>query len=753
MRPKPPVSAAAAALVTVLVSLALAPPVTAVSSQSWQMRERDDFETADLTTVALAEDGALSLAPPLGLLYEADQPYLWAIAQDPAGAIYAAGGNDGVIYRIDASGGGREFFRAAEPEVHALAIDRKGRVYAGTAPGGRIYRIEPDGGDASTFETGEQYVWAMAFDDAGNLYAATGTEGRIIRVGQDGEGELLFDSAETHLRALVRTGDGAFLAGSAGQGLIFRVAADGAASVVYDTPGEEVVALAAGPDGTIYAAVASSSRRGGPMRPPQGAAMPELPKEAAEAMAEEEGEAPDASGEVPPQQQQQQQAQPQVRVSTHGLVLVISPDGYGRTIWEGENEVILSLAVVSAGRVLMGSSVEGRLYALDPERDEISVIAEAASGQITALAPRAGADGKGDEVLIAGSNLGTVALLRSGHAPSGTVESPPLDAKSFARWGRISWKADLPRGTAVTFQGRSGNTEDPDRTWSEWGEELTDSKSAVLDLPAARFLQWRAVLETDDPGRTPVLHEVTVSFLQRNLPPEIAQVAIHRAGEQRPGAAPGRAGSRGRPQNPAAAANAAAAAAQAAVGAGPGPEPAVRYIAWNASDPNGDRLSYRVEYRGADESTWKLLKDDQEETFYRLDTTAMPDGTYVVLVTASDAPGNARDEALTAGRLSPHFDVDNTPPRVERLKAELASPAVRLQFTVSDTFSAVRRTAYAVNAGDWVEAHPDDGMNDDLDETYDLMVADLPPGEYSIVVRATDAAGNVGAGKAIVEVP
>jgi hypothetical protein len=65
----------------------------------------------------------------------------------------------------------------------------------------------------------------------------------------------------------------------------------------------------------------------------------------------------------------------------------------------------------------------------------------------------------------------------------------------------------------------------------------------------------------------------------------------------------------------------------------------------------------------------------------------------------------------------------------------------------------VREAAYAVNAGDWVTASPEDGLSDDLVETYDLEVAGLPPGEHSIVVRAVDAAGNVGAGKAIVEVP
>lgn len=736
----------ASVLSVVFIALIQAPPAEAVSSRNWRLRDRADFDKAERTTISMTEDGALSLAPPLSLLYEAEQPFLWALAQDEQGNIYAAGGNDGVIYRIDKSGAGSEFFRTAEPEVHSLAVDRKGRLYAGTAPGGRIYRIEPNGEDASTFETEEEYVWDMVFDDDGVLYAATGTEGRIIRIDSAGKGDLFFDSAETHIRTLVRDRDGTLLAGSAGHGLIFRIAPDGTAFVVYDTPFDEVVTLAAAADGTIYAATVSGSGRGRPQPPP---APPQKGGAEGGPDSDDDDEPARAAGDAPPAAQQARE--PRVRVTTEGQVLAISADGYGRAIWEGKDEVVLSMVVSDGDRLLMGSSRDGLIYARDPAREEIGIIAEAPSSQVTALARRAGKSKAEEEILIAGSNLGTVALLSPGHAPSGSVESPPLDAMSFATWGRISWKADLPRGTAVTFQGRSGNTEDPDRTWSEWGEELTDPGSAVLDLPAARFVQWRAILETDDPGTTPVLHEVTVSFLQRNLPPIIAEVGIHRSGEGRPQGVAAKSG-RGRLQNPAARSN--RDAGRAATGGEPeGKEPAVRFIAWNATDPNGDDLSYRVEFRGADEKTWKLLQDEVEESFLRLDTTAMPDGTYLVRVTASDAPSNAPEQVLGAARISGHFDVDNTPPRVEGLKTELNSPSVRLQFTVSDSFSTVHRTAYAVDAGDWVEAQPVDGMNDDLVESYTLNVEGLSPGEHSIVVRAMDAAGNVGAGKAIVEIP
>jgi sugar lactone lactonase YvrE len=743
--------AIAYALAAISLAIVCITPADAVNSQTWRLREKSAFEKAEMTTVSLSQNGTLRLAPPLKLIYEAEQPYIWAIAQGRDGTIYASGGNDGVIYRIDADGRGSEFFRADEPEVHALVVDAQGRLFAGTAPGGRIYRIEPDGESAWTYETEEEYVWSLVFDDDGNLYAGTGVEGRIIRVDQAGQGQLFFDSAETHIRTLVRDDAGNILAGTAGHGLIFRIDPDGNGFVVYDAPLDEVVTLVRADDGTIYAATVGGKGRGG--AEPVGKAQ--KPK----GVVKRQAEGPNNGGAPPPvsppsDKSRASSVHQRIRISTNGAVLAVSADGYAREVWAGKQEVILSLALTGSGDLLMGSSVDGRIYRLETGNGDVTMVGTAPSSQVTALARRitGGGDRQAEQFIIAGSNLGTVALIDEGHATSGVVESPPLDAQSFATWGRITWRADLPKGTSVTIQGRSGNTEDPDRTWSEWSEELTDPRGAVLDLPAARFLQWRAILESDNPGRTPALHEVSVSYLQRNLPPVLANVTIAgsrggqsqkagRARQPQGGAAAKssskRGGNRNR-SNPASSGDAL---------------PGTRDIRWKASDPNGDQLAFDVHYRAVDETTWKMLRKGIDESHLKLDTTAMPDGTYIVRVTASDAPANPPEQRLTTERLSMQFDVDNTPPRVERLRAQLQSPVVRLQFVVSDSFSIVRQASYAVDAGEWVAAQPEDGVNDDLAESYDLTVPDLAPGEHSIVVRVTDAAGNVGAGKAIVDIP
>ncbi len=76
-------SLACAALVAVFAMT----EVTAVTSQTWRQRERADFEKGEPEGVSLSAEGALRLSPPMEVLYEPPQPYVWALARDASGTI------------------------------------------------------------------------------------------------------------------------------------------------------------------------------------------------------------------------------------------------------------------------------------------------------------------------------------------------------------------------------------------------------------------------------------------------------------------------------------------------------------------------------------------------------------------------------------------------------------------------------------------------------------------------------------------
>ena len=63
------------------------------------------------------------------------------------------------------------------------------------------------------------------------------------------------------------------------------------------------------------------------------------------------------------------------------------------------------------------------------------------------------------------------------------------------------------------------------------------------------------------------------------------------------------------------------------------------------------------------------------------------------------------------------------------------------------------KAAYALDGHDWVPVFPTDGLFDTSSETIKIDLSDLSPGLHILMVRATDAAGNVGTGDAVLKLP
>ena len=155
-------------------------------------------------------------------------------------------------------------------------------------------------------------------------------------------------------------------------------------------------------------------------------------------------------------------------------------------------------------------------------------------------------------------------------------------------------------------------------------------------------------------------------------------------------------------------------------------------------------------YRPVSDARFRLLKKGLTDAVLAWDTTTVPNGRYIIKVTASDSPSNPAGMALSGEKESTPFDVDNTPPLVQVTLLE-RSPA-RVRVLVKDDSSIVRKTEYSVDGGKWQEVHPTDGINDSLQETYEFAVGELTgPGPHVVVVRASDLLGNVATGR--VEIP
>jgi hypothetical protein len=369
------------------------------------------------------------------------------------------------------------------------------------------------------------------------------------------------------------------------------------------------------------------------------------------------------------------------------------------------------------------------------------------------------------------ANPGKVFSVGPEYEAEGTFESRSFDAQLFSQWGRLEWWSPPPSEGAkaaahsneprLEFFVRSGNTEDPGREWSRWYGPYTKSGTAT-EVPAARFVQWKAIIHDGRPGDG--IDWVSVAYLPHNVAPVIDGIVLQDPGVR----AQSQTGiSTGQPTNvtlkmPPAPNTSGLIITQTGTPVKFEQPPqgtlqkGYQTVVWSAHDDNDDDLRYAVYFRGENEHEWKLLKDNLDQKFYSWDTATLPDGAYYLKIVATDAPSNPPSLALKTQRESERFEVDNTPPTIENIVVGGASGKMgdhSASFTARDTSSAIERSQYSLDGGDWILVAPTSGISDTLVEEYHFVLPFLSSGEHTIAVRAYDRFENVGSAKTTFNVP
>lgn len=773
---------AAGASFFALLVFALVPAARAERTRIWRQSSFAEFERGEARGVALRSDGTLVLAPRFTQFADPNLAYLWALAVDSRGRLYAAGGSNARVLRYDASGTATTVFESQEMAAQALAIDSQDYLYVATSPDGRVYRIAPDGTSRVFFEPGTKYIWALALDRDGTLFVATGDRGEVFAVAPDGTGRVYYKTDETHVRSLAFDREGRLLIGTEPSGLILRIEKPAAgqteaerAFVIYETDRKEVTALVTDRSGNLFAA---SIGRKDPRTP-----RPTLPTPAPTVPAPTDPtvtatlQQPGSVVQIGPQQTAVQggPTTPFPAIPGGSQVYRIAPDGAPEVIWSSETDLVYALGIGAEGRLLLGTGDRGVVLRI--EHDEIfSHLAKTASAQVTGLARAANG-----AMFVATANPGKIFLLGPDYEVEGSFTSQVFDAQIFSHWGQLSWWGENgSTNGAVEFYVRSGNTSNPEKNWSPWSGPYRRAAGETVQVPPARFIQWRAVFRAhrqqpaDQAGETPSLVWVNLAYLPKNMAPRIEAIALQDPGVRVQGFTPPQQTTNLQPvplRQPSRSSRArTSVAVQPLLSTQPpaNPQPPSRRaeappqgflqrgfqsVLWSAEDDNDDELVFTLYYRGEGEQNWKLLKDKVEQRYFTWDTTTMPDGAYYLKIVASDAPANPPDEALTAERISERFEVDNSPPEILNLSAAPQSPDVLLRFLARDSTSAVARAEYSLNAGEWTLLFPADRVTDSAQETYSLTLKNLPPGEHTVAVRVYDRFENTASAKVTFTVP
>ena len=177
----------------------------------------------------------------------------------------------------------------------------------------------------------------------------------------------------------------------------------------------------------------------------------------------------------------------------------------------------------------------------------------------------------------------------------------------------------------------------------------------------------------------------------------------------------------------------------------PQPDPVLR-VTWDAADPNNDKLQYTLQYKADGTGVWFTLDDQLTDTNFPWQTRRVPDGWYVLRVTADDRPDNPPDMARSATRISDPVLIDNTPPVLSAAQHRRIEPEqLTLTIAAKDHLSMIDQAAYALDSADrWQALLPDDLIFDSTTETFTIKITDLAPGPHVVVLRAIDFKGNAG---------
>jgi hypothetical protein len=654
--------------------VAVTAPAAAVGTRRFVLDKEADFKGGDLKGVAVDSRGSVRAGLSLGAVPMTQASSIWAALPQKDGSVLLGTGNEGKLLKLH-NGVVSVLAETKALALTSLAAAWGGTVAVGTLPDGKVMKWE--NGKLVDLATlpGAKHVFSVAFDGKTNaLFAATGPEGKLFRITANGNAQVYFDAEEQHLMSVAVAPDGTVYAGASEKAKLYKLTGPGRATVLYDFARTEVRAIAVDPKGSVFA-VANDLKTG--------FTVPSRPTRAQDGVAGPSASTTKARGK--------------------GTLYRFTPDGKPERLYDNDEEHFTSLTLGDDGQPYVGTGVEGRVYTVDDAR-RVALVADVDERQVGALVLAGG------NRFVGGSDPAVLHPVRGVGGAEAVWTSKVMDAGLRARFGHMSWESTGP----VDVSTRSGNTKEPDDTWSAWTKD--SAAPGLVASPAGRYLQVRARFAKD---KNAELSAFEVAFVTDNLRATVDEVS----------AKPRREGGE-----------------EIRTSGGPvAKKPDTKLnLSWKTDNPDKDELRYRLQYRLVGTGTWyDLTKRDEVLTkdSYDWDTATLPEGRYRVRVVATDELANPPDLVTRDDAESGIVLVDNTPPRVEGLKVVNR----RVQGVAFDGVGPIQRIEVALaGTDDWTPFFPTDGIFDEAREEFDLDVASLATNVPALLaVRVFDDANNV----------
>jgi hypothetical protein len=682
------------------------------------------FLDSNPETTAITEEGAIALPPGIKDRFS-DAAAAFGNACAQGDRVIVSRVEDGEVLAIDAKGRTQPLYKVEEAMVTALLCDAEAIYIAAAGPAARVYRIDKKGRVDTFVRPAAAYVWDMVHGPNGTVYMATGEPGAVLAVDSAGKAKAVFTAEQAHLKSLAYDPRLGLFVGGGERGVVYGARDSKTFRALYDTGTAEITALTARGNYLFAAGVTGSAALVAgdtPENTAQGAAAPV-----------KKGK----GGEVRSQ------------------LVRIGLDGTADILAGSADEAVFALAFDAQGQVIVATGAtgrddpRGRLYSLDPENKRIAMLYQSPSRRLTHLVRLPNQD------LAAVANGGARVVEVTGErARSGSFLTLPFDTGINSRFGLVQILGTFAKGTGATVAVRTGQTAEPDATWSPWTGEVDAPGNRPFHVPPGRFLQARLILRGDGKN-TPHVHRLRIAYLRQNVAPFVRDVTVLRKGlalysvprddsKQKLVAVADKADDQTTPETP---------TPHPAPRARQVQDPGMLTVKWQSDDPNGDDLTFALDVRQAESSVWQSLKADLDEPFFTFRSSQLADGYYYFRVQASDARSNPDGMDKVDVRDSRAVLIDNTPPHLEALKVATSKREVRITGSVEDVFGPLMELTYALDGQAPRPMAPEDGLLDGPKEKFTIRLTNLATGAHSVTVRCKDEAENEAVVAAQFEMP
>jgi hypothetical protein len=681
----------------------LAVRADAVVTSTWTVETYQQFDAGDATSAFITSTGEVRPGwDTKRTKLEGDA--VWSALELADGSVLVGSDADGALYRI--TGDSAKLVTKIDGAIAVVSLTQTsdGTVWAGAMPGKKLWKIDLKTGKATAGPelAKTETVWSLA-SIGDTVYAGTGPSGKLFAI-KGGSAKEVFDSEDKRITALA-VSDGAVWVGTSDRALVFRYdPKDGRTRAMGDFAGNEITAMAAFKGGVVVAAndlpeaVVPTGKTASQVE----AAEKPTANKGQTTKAPDFGTKPGAEKDPPTVTDVGRKGAKKGK----GALFRVGVDGRLDQLHALTATYFTSVAVSPDGTVYAGAADKGRVYMVDAE-DAVATAFDVDERSVSQL--------WFDGPLLGFATDDAAGVYRAtGRASQAKYVSDVLDAKTVARFGKLTWNAS----GKVTIETRSGNTAKPGVGWSEWqspsqiGKLGGGNEGGKIASPSGRYLQFRAALGDDDAR----VRRVMAYYQPQNTATEVQEVTVESTKESLPTLKDLAA----KPRSP------------------------ILKLKWKVENSDSDDTTYTLEARRDGEANWRPLQTGKAPltaVTWDWNTETYPDGWYRLRVTSSDAAANSPDRALTSAKISTMFAIDNTRPAIEGLTVNYPKATAR----ATDALSTISEMAFSVDDEAWQLGTTVDGLFDDQRE--DLRI-DLPTGltrgTHTIAVRVADSAGNVG---------